>query len=109
MPAPQLSENQVAQVSALVAQYIDRKRETYAPRAVPLSKQEHAAMSGFFPQTVLASTRLLVLQGERVANPDFYPVLRSLGFDNLPDQSAMGAITFCDIVVSHGAFSNPLL
>jgi len=43
---------------------------------------------------VLETARLLVLNGERVANPDFYPALRSLGFDNLPDQSTMGAITF---------------
>ena len=50
-----------------------------------------------------------MLQGERVANPDFYPMLRSLGFKNLPDQSTMAAITFCDVVVSHEAFSNGLL
>ena len=31
---------------------------------------------------------------------------RSLGFNNLPEQSAMGAITFSDVVVS---FSNGLL
>ena len=42
-------------------------------------------------------------------NPEFYPMLRSLGFKNLPDQSAMGAITFCDVVVSHETFSAGLL
>src|SRR6202051_1159062 len=36
-------------------------------------------------------------------------MLRSLGFNNLPDQSAMAAITFRDVVVSHEAFSNGLL
>ena len=51
----------------------------------------------------------LVLQGERVANPDFYPMLRTLGFNNLPDQSAMAAITFCDVAISHEPFSNGLL
>jgi hypothetical protein len=34
---------------------------------------------------------------------------RRLGFNNLPDQSTMAAITFCDVVVSHEAFSNGLL
>jgi len=53
-------------------------------------------------------TRLLVLRGERVGNPDFYPMLRGLGFNNLPDQSTMAAITFCDVVVSHEAFSSGL-
>jgi hypothetical protein len=43
-----------------------------------------------------------------VLNPDFYPML-SLGFDNLPDQSGMAAITFCDVVVSHELFSDGLL
>ena len=36
-------------------------------------------------------------------------MLKSLGFNNLPDQSKMGAITFNDVVVSHEAFSNGLL
>jgi hypothetical protein len=66
-------------------------------------------MKGFFSAQLLESARLLVLQGERVANPDFYPMLRSLGFNNLPDQSTMGAITCCDVVVSHEPFSNGLL
>jgi len=66
-------------------------------------------MDGFFSPQLLDGTRLLVLQDERVANPDFYPMLRTLGFNNLPDQSAMAAITFCDVVVSHEPFSNGLL
>jgi len=66
-------------------------------------------MNGFVSPGILESTRLLVLQGERVANPEFYPMLRGLGFKNLPDQSAMAAITFCDVVVSHEPFSDGLL
>ena len=66
-------------------------------------------MDGFFSPRLIDGTRLLVLQSERVANPDFYPMLRSLGFNNLPGQSAMAAITFCDVVVLHGPFSNGLL
>jgi hypothetical protein len=50
-----------------------------------------------------------VLGGDRVANPDFYPMLKGLGFKNLPDQSGMAAITFSDIVVSHEPFSSGLL
>jgi hypothetical protein len=44
-----------------------------------------------FSPGILENTRLLVLQGERVANPDFYLMLRNLGFKNLLDQSRMGA------------------
>jgi hypothetical protein len=66
-------------------------------------------MNGCFSPEVLEDTRLLVSQGERVANPDFYPMLRNLGFNNLPDQSTMAGITFCDVVVSHEPFSDGLL
>jgi hypothetical protein len=109
MATPQLTPDQIAQVKGLVAQYIAAQREGYGPRAIPLSVQQKAAMKGFFSPQLLDSTRLLVLQGERVANPDFYRMLRSLGFNSLPDQSTMGAITFCDVVVSHEPFSNGLL
>jgi len=109
MPTPRLTPEQIAQVSGLVAQYIGTQRERYRPRAVPLSAQQKAAMAEFFSPQLLDSARLLVLKGERVANPDFYPMLRSLGLNNLPDQSMMGAITFSDVVVSHEPFSNGLL
>jgi len=109
MPTPQLAPEQIAQVSGLVSQYISTQREKYAPRAIPLSAHQQAALKGFFSPQVLDGTRLLVLKGERVGNPDFYPMLRRLGFNNLPDQSTMGAITFCDVVVSHEPFSNGLL
>ena len=109
MAIPQLTPGQIAQVSGLVAQYIASQREKYVSRAVPLSAQQRAALDSFFSPHLLEGTRFLVLQGERVANPDFYPRLRSLGFNNLPDQSAMAAITFSDVVVSHEAFSDGLL
>lgn len=109
MATPYLTREQIAQLSGLVAQYVTTQRERYAPRAIPLSAQQKARMAGFFSPDLLDDARLLVLSGERVANPDFYPMLRSLGFDNLPDQSTMGAITFSDTVVSHGPFADGLL
>src|ERR1017187_8137951 len=109
MATPRLTLEQLAQVSGLVAQYIAAQRERYGPRAIPLSAQQRATMAGFFSPQLLDSTRLLVLQGERVSNPDFYPMLTGLGFNNLPDESTMGAITFSDVVVSHEPFSNGLL
>jgi len=91
MAMPHLTSEQIAQVSGLVAQYITTQREKYAPRAIPLSAQQKAKMAGFFSPELLEDARLLVLSGERVANPDFYPMLKGLGFDNLPDQSAIRA------------------
>jgi hypothetical protein len=109
MPTPELTPDHIVEVFGLVTQYISAQRERYAPRAIPLSVQQKTVLKGFFSSQVLDGTRLLVLQGERVANPDFYPMLKSLGFNNLPDQSTMVAITFCDVVVSHEPFSNGLL
>jgi hypothetical protein len=109
MATPRLTPDQIFQVSGLVAQYITTQRERYGPRGVQLSVQQRASMNGFFSPQLLEGTRLLLLQGERVVNPEFYPMLRSLGFNNLPDQSAMGAITFSDVVVAHEAFTNGLL
>jgi hypothetical protein len=45
MPTPRLTPDQIAQVSGLVAQYISTQREKYAPRAIPLSLQQKAAMN----------------------------------------------------------------
>jgi hypothetical protein len=106
---PNLTAEQVHQVSGLVAEYITSQRTKYRPRALPLSTEQRRAMARFFSPQVRESARLLVFDGERVANPDFYPMLRSLGFNNLPDQSTMGAITFVDTVVSHGPFNDGLL
>jgi hypothetical protein len=109
MATPSLTPEQIAQVSGLVAQYITSQRETYVSRAISLSVQQRDTMTGFFSPKLLDDARLLVLSGERVINPDFYPMLRSLGFDNLPDQSAMWAITFSDTVVSHRPFTDGVL
>jgi len=109
MASPKLTSDQVTQVSELVAGYISAQRRKYVPRAVPLSVQQTAPLEPFFTREVLDNVRVLVLKGERVPNPEFYPMLRGLGFKNLPDQSGMGAITFCDVVVSHEPFSNGLL
>jgi hypothetical protein len=109
MAIPNLTSEQVGQVSALVAEYITVQRAKYLPRALPLSAKQKRAMAAFFSPELLDSSRLLVMDGERVVNPDFYPMLRSLGFNSLPDQSTMGAITFVDTVVSHGPFTEGLL
>jgi hypothetical protein len=106
---PRLTPEQITQVSGLVSQYITAQRGKYAPRAIALSDQQRAPLEPFFAREVLDGVRVLVLRGERVSNPEFYPMLRGLGFTNLPDQSTMGAITFSDVVVSHEPFSDGLL
>jgi hypothetical protein len=109
MAAPKLTPKQISDVSNLVAEYILGQRDKYAARAVPLSAQQRGSVAAFFSPELLGNTRVLVLESERVANPEFYPMLYAMGFQNLPDQSAMAAITFHDVVVSHEPFSPGLL
>lgn len=101
MATPKLTPDQIAQVSELVTGYISTQRGKYAPRAVPLSTQHGTPLEPFFARELLDSVRVLVLEGERVPNPEFYPILRGLGFKNLPDQSAMGAIALHRGVFQH--------
>jgi len=109
MATSHLTPEQIAQVFGLVAQYITTQREKYKSRAPQLSAQQKAKMAGFFSLELLHDARLFVLNEERVMNPDFYPMLRNWGFRDLPNQSAMGAITFSDTVVSNGPFTDGLL
>jgi hypothetical protein len=109
MATSQLSPDQIAWLSDAVAQYITAQRNRHAPRAAAIPAAARTALRGFFTPTVLDTTHVLTLHDERVQNPDFYPALEALGFRNLPDQSAMGAITFSDIVVSHAPFDDGLL
>src|SRR6266480_5219131 len=108
MATQKLTPKQISEVSNLVAGYVLAKRDKYAARAVPLSAQQRASVAVFFSSELLGNTRVLVLESERVANPEFYPMLRAMGFQNLPDQSAMAAITFRDVVVSYEPFSPAL-
>jgi hypothetical protein len=74
-----------------LAQYIEAQRDRFGSRAIPLSADQKQAMAGFFSPQLIDNARLLVLSGERISNPDFYPILKNLGFHNLPDQSTMAA------------------
>src|SRR6266851_3544545 len=108
---PQLSPAQVQHVSSLVANYIRTQRQNFAARAVNLPAGMRVEVNPFFRPDVLNlnTTRVVVLENERVGNPDFYPMLQALGFTNLPDFGGMAAITFNDVIVSHEALSAPLL
>lgn len=109
MGTPPLTVQQIAQVSALVAEYIFAQRSEYIRRCAPLTPKQQAAMKGFFPPNLLDGVGIVRLDGHRVANPSFYPMLAELGFANLPDFCQMAAITFSNVVVSHVPFTHGLL
>lgn len=108
---PTLSESEITWVIRQVVEYIERQRETYRGRAVPLKASQRAAMQRFFPASILNAVRVTVLTGERVGNPPFYGKLVQMGFEPaaLPNFALMAAITFVDTVVSHEPFTDRLL
>jgi hypothetical protein len=105
MGMPALTPGQVREISTLVANYIRQQQRSFAPKASPLSLEVRVQMNCFFRSELVNSARAVALQNERVANPDFYPMLQRLGFRNLPDFVGMAAITFADVIVSHGPFT----
>jgi hypothetical protein len=109
MGLPPLSSSKIEQIAVLVANYIQSQREAFAGRASAPPQALLVQMNGFFRPQLLNSVRAVVLEGERVRDPDFYAMLRGLGFANLPDFHGMGAITFNDVIVSHEPFDASLL
>jgi hypothetical protein len=111
MSLPNLNAAQIEGIITQVAEHIEQERQTYRPQATPLDKSQKALMAPFFPQSVLESTRVVVLSGQQVSNPPFYGDLVGMGFPlgSLPDFSDMGAITFVDTIVSHGPITNQTL
>jgi hypothetical protein len=111
MSFPKLSEQQIARVIQQVATYIEQQRQIYRGVAVPLDDRQTAAMQRFFPASVLDSTRIVVLSGQRVSNPPFYVEVIRMGFEagSLPDFALMKAITFVDTVISHELLTDRLL
>lgn len=109
MGTPQLTIQQIAHVSALVSQYIVAQRKEYVRQCTPLTPEQKATMKGFFSLNLLDGVGIVRLEGHRVANPSFYPMLAEMGFANLPDFGEMAAITFSNVVVSHVPFTNGLL
>jgi len=106
---PKIDSEQAKMISGLVASFISSQRDKYRSQATAISGTYQKALNGFFSADLLASTRVLVLEGSRIQNPPFYPVIRTLGFGNLPDSSTMAAITFHDVVVFHEPLSKGLL
>jgi len=106
---PELSPEQIQHVSGLGADFIRTERQNYAARAVNVPPELRIQVNPFFRPYVLHSTRVVVIENERVGNPEFYPELQALGFTNLPDFGGMSAITFHDVIVSHKALTPSLL
>jgi hypothetical protein len=109
MPTTQLSPGQIDQVSRAVAEYIASQRDRFLGRSAKLSNAQKDAIAAFFRADLLETTPIVVLEEDRIGNPDFYAMLEGMGFSNLPDFARMAAVTFKDVVASHEPFSKGLL
>jgi len=108
MPLPILTPDQISYFAEQVNLYISSQRAAYYHRAIPINPTHRDSLVGFFPESLLENTRVAAVE-QPVENPPFYPELRSMGFDNLPEFSDMAAITFVDVIVSHVPITCTLL
>ena len=109
MDLTKLPPGVIAQIAGQVEDYILNSRKRYAVQAVPLTANQLMTMEPFFPAALLSSVRACRLQGQRVLDPPFYTMLKIMGIRQLPEFSAMAAITFVDVIVSHEEVTDPLL
>jgi hypothetical protein len=72
MSLPKLSDQQIARAIQQVATYIEQQRQVYRGVGAPLDKRQSTAMQPFFSTSVLDSTRVILLSGQRASNPPFY-------------------------------------
>lgn len=96
MPVPHLPNKQIAAITGWVATYISEQRSAFFRTSQPISESHMKLLRPFFPDEVLANTR--VVRGH-APEPAFYPQLRALGIRNAPAFSQMAGITFVDVVV----------
>jgi len=108
-PLPYLSPGQIKEICEAAEVYISEQRSRFWGRGTNLPCEQVSKLSAFFRTALLKSIRLFVLEDERVVNPPFYPVLRAMGFESLPDFALMEAVTFKDIIVSNKQCSEGVL
>ena len=108
-PLPYLSPGQIKEICEAAEVYISEQRNRFWGRGANLLRGQISKLSAFFRVDLLKSIRLFVLEDERVPNPPFYPMLRAMGFANLPDFALMEAVTFKDVIVSNEPCSDGVL
>ena len=98
--SPKLTPQQVAYAARFVADYINAQRQRFSAGALSLTRSQRSKVGSFFLPQVLDAARVLMLYGESIENPPYYPFLAEMGFPSLPDFSGMYVITFRDVVVT---------
>lgn len=109
MDLSNLPQAVIGQLTRAVEDYILQGRNKYLSRASLLDSEQMTTLAPFFPADDLRRVKTLVLDGERVEDPQFYSMARMMGIRNLPSFADVAAVTFVDVIVSHESFTLPLL
>jgi hypothetical protein len=94
----QFTPEQVVQAADWLCDYLRQQRETYFPKAEPLTASHKTALARYFRPRLLEQVRAVELNGARVPVPDFLAQVRALGLENLPDVQHMESLTFIDVI-----------
>jgi hypothetical protein len=106
---PNLNDDLIQFIVRAVAEYISEQRTVFSSDAMRLSVEQTSAVEPCFDDELLEVTGVVILTDRRVENPSFYPLLLRNVWFHIPDFSTMSAITFGDVVVSHGALPDEVL
>jgi hypothetical protein len=82
-------------LSLLTERYIAHHRSRLYPEAQPIPLETVERLAGFFSDDILRETRVIE---SVVPTPFFYPIVRWLDLGEFPEISAIGAITFVDLI-----------
>jgi len=84
-------------------------RKYYSGRSYPIPIKLRRGVEAFFDPAFLSSIRICVLDNGHVPDPAFYPLLRVIGFRDLPSFRGVAAVTFQDVIVGQEDFTPRLL
>jgi len=88
-------------IIARVGAYYRREREHHFPSGIPLTEGQRRLVQDYFPSKLLASVRVLALQGARIGPPPFADEVKALGFTGFPDFKHLASFTYVDVIVFH--------
>jgi hypothetical protein len=79
----------------MTARYISHHRERLVRASSAIHSEAQARLRGFFPDAVLAETRIVKAA---MPEPILYPLVKALGMKGLLEMSSINAITLVDVV-----------
>ncbi len=82
-------------ISWMTARYIAHHRKRLVRNSATIQGETQAQLRGFFPDSVLAETRIIRAV---MPEPMLYPLVKVFGIQGLLEMSSIGAITLVDVV-----------